>query len=228
MSQINLEKLPVLKLHTLPNQLPSVANVCAVLCWDKAGTHMAGLLSWKLQILCLFVLDICAESLVRKALIDFLRGLVEFDPVKRWSPLQVHTLSFSYVCVVALLFFSYLFHGCLRQFAQFFLSFFGHQQICMVKFYLRLNRSNLTFKFSIVGLYLGIFGETVQPDLVKCYKVNDFWFNTSAASFRLFITHLLLGRNSQNHTDLLLRLLELWVPSCSVKEKPSVKLNLYE
>ncbi|OAY82819.1 putative serine/threonine-protein kinase yakA [Ananas comosus] len=28
------------------------------------------------------------ENLTRMALIDFLRGLVEFDPVKRWSPLQ--------------------------------------------------------------------------------------------------------------------------------------------
>ncbi|XP_042382473.1 dual specificity protein kinase YAK1 homolog isoform X1 [Zingiber officinale] len=28
------------------------------------------------------------ESLTRLALVDFLRGLVEFDPVKRWSPLQ--------------------------------------------------------------------------------------------------------------------------------------------
>lgn len=188
-----------------------------------------GLLSWKLEILCLFVLDTCAESSVRKALIDFLRGLVEFDPVKRWSPLQVHTLSFSHsvhVCV-GLRFCFFILSWMPRTICTvFLLSFFGHQQICMVKFYLRLNWSNLTFKFSIEGLYLGIFGETVQPDLVRCYKVNDFWFNTSAASFRLFITHLLLGRNSENHIDLRLRLLELWVPSCSVKEKPSVKLNL--
>uniref|UniRef100_A0A5B7A0F1 Putative ATP binding protein isoform 1 n=1 Tax=Davidia involucrata TaxID=16924 RepID=A0A5B7A0F1_DAVIN len=32
--------------------------------------------------------DIARESQIRLALIDFLRGLVEFDPVKRWSPLQ--------------------------------------------------------------------------------------------------------------------------------------------
>ncbi|KAJ1702789.1 hypothetical protein LUZ63_002568 [Rhynchospora breviuscula] len=32
--------------------------------------------------------EISRESSMRKALIDFLRGLVEFDPVKRWSPLQ--------------------------------------------------------------------------------------------------------------------------------------------
>ncbi|KAL6972265.1 dual specificity protein kinase yak1 [Sarracenia purpurea var. burkii] len=32
--------------------------------------------------------DIVKESLLRLALIDFLRGLVELDPVKRWSPLQ--------------------------------------------------------------------------------------------------------------------------------------------
>lgn len=30
-----------------------------------------------------------AESQIRLALIDFLKGLVEFDPAKRWSPLQV-------------------------------------------------------------------------------------------------------------------------------------------
>ncbi|KAF5958954.1 hypothetical protein HYC85_000163 [Camellia sinensis] len=33
--------------------------------------------------------DIVKESQIRLALIDFLRGLVEFDPAKRWSPLQV-------------------------------------------------------------------------------------------------------------------------------------------
>ncbi|KAG8649925.1 dual specificity protein kinase YAK1 homolog [Manihot esculenta] len=32
--------------------------------------------------------DIMKESRVRLALIDFLRGLVEFDPAKRWSPFQ--------------------------------------------------------------------------------------------------------------------------------------------
>ncbi|XP_077244716.1 dual specificity protein kinase YAK1 homolog isoform X2 [Tasmannia lanceolata] len=32
--------------------------------------------------------EISKENLTRLALIDFLRGLVEFDPVKRWSPLQ--------------------------------------------------------------------------------------------------------------------------------------------
>ncbi|XP_048138332.1 dual specificity protein kinase YAK1 homolog isoform X2 [Rhodamnia argentea] len=32
--------------------------------------------------------DIIKESQVRLALIDFLRGLVEFDPAKRWSPFQ--------------------------------------------------------------------------------------------------------------------------------------------
>ncbi|KAK8690067.1 hypothetical protein V6N13_088770 [Hibiscus sabdariffa] len=32
--------------------------------------------------------DIIKESRIRLALIDFLRGLVEFDPAKRWSPLQ--------------------------------------------------------------------------------------------------------------------------------------------
>lgn len=32
--------------------------------------------------------DLLKESQVRLALIDFLRGLVEFDPAKRWSPLQ--------------------------------------------------------------------------------------------------------------------------------------------
>uniref|UniRef100_A0A2P2JKC4 Uncharacterized protein LOC8284284 isoform X2 n=2 Tax=Rhizophora mucronata TaxID=61149 RepID=A0A2P2JKC4_RHIMU len=32
--------------------------------------------------------DIIKESQIRLALIDFLRGLVEFDPAKRWSPLQ--------------------------------------------------------------------------------------------------------------------------------------------
>lgn len=32
---------------------------------------------------------IVAESQIRSALIDFLRGLVEFDPAKRWSPVQV-------------------------------------------------------------------------------------------------------------------------------------------
>ncbi|XP_019054412.1 PREDICTED: probable serine/threonine-protein kinase yakA isoform X2 [Nelumbo nucifera] len=32
--------------------------------------------------------EISKESLTRLALIDFLRGLVEFDPAKRWSPLQ--------------------------------------------------------------------------------------------------------------------------------------------
>ncbi|KAA8534710.1 hypothetical protein F0562_032227 [Nyssa sinensis] len=32
--------------------------------------------------------DIAKESQIRLALIDFLRGLVEFDPAKRWSPLQ--------------------------------------------------------------------------------------------------------------------------------------------
>lgn len=32
------------------------------------------------------------ESQVRLALIDFLRGLVEFDPAKRWSPFQVIVL----------------------------------------------------------------------------------------------------------------------------------------
>ena len=29
------------------------------------------------------------ESQKRLALVDFLRGLVEFDPAKRWSPFQV-------------------------------------------------------------------------------------------------------------------------------------------
>lgn len=32
--------------------------------------------------------DLAKESQIRLALIDFLRGLVEFDPAKRWSPLQ--------------------------------------------------------------------------------------------------------------------------------------------
>uniref|UniRef100_A0A1S3DVJ8 Dual specificity protein kinase YAK1 homolog n=2 Tax=Cicer arietinum TaxID=3827 RepID=A0A1S3DVJ8_CICAR len=32
--------------------------------------------------------DIAKESQIRLALIDFLRGLVEFDPAKRWSPFQ--------------------------------------------------------------------------------------------------------------------------------------------
>ncbi|KAL1332137.1 hypothetical protein HN51_061000 [Arachis hypogaea] len=32
--------------------------------------------------------DIVKESQIRLALIDFLRGLVEFDPAKRWSPFQ--------------------------------------------------------------------------------------------------------------------------------------------
>ncbi|XP_019195422.1 PREDICTED: dual specificity tyrosine-phosphorylation-regulated kinase 1B [Ipomoea nil] len=32
--------------------------------------------------------DIIKENQIRLALIDFLRGLVEFDPAKRWSPLQ--------------------------------------------------------------------------------------------------------------------------------------------
>ncbi|CAA0820121.1 yeast YAK1-related gene 1 [Striga hermonthica] len=32
--------------------------------------------------------DVIRESQIRLALIDFLRGLVEFDPAKRWSPLQ--------------------------------------------------------------------------------------------------------------------------------------------
>ncbi|XP_058000340.1 dual specificity protein kinase YAK1 homolog isoform X3 [Hevea brasiliensis] len=32
--------------------------------------------------------DIMKESQIRLALIDFLRGLVEFDPAKRWSPFQ--------------------------------------------------------------------------------------------------------------------------------------------
>jgi len=32
------------------------------------------------------------ETVSRLALVDFLRGLVEFDPGKRWSPLQVVTL----------------------------------------------------------------------------------------------------------------------------------------
>lgn len=32
------------------------------------------------------------ESQVRLALLDFLRGLVEFDPAKRWSPLQVFVM----------------------------------------------------------------------------------------------------------------------------------------
>ncbi|KAI9073823.1 hypothetical protein K1719_044225 [Acacia pycnantha] len=32
--------------------------------------------------------DILKESQIRLALIDFLRGLVEFDPAKRWSPFQ--------------------------------------------------------------------------------------------------------------------------------------------
>ncbi|KAJ9546123.1 hypothetical protein OSB04_025830 [Centaurea solstitialis] len=32
--------------------------------------------------------DLARESQIRLALIDFLRGLVEFDPAKRWSPLQ--------------------------------------------------------------------------------------------------------------------------------------------
>ncbi|KAG5559098.1 hypothetical protein RHGRI_008870 [Rhododendron griersonianum] len=32
--------------------------------------------------------DLVKESRLRLALIDFLRGLVEFDPAKRWSPLQ--------------------------------------------------------------------------------------------------------------------------------------------
>ncbi|XP_042515124.1 dual specificity protein kinase YAK1 homolog [Macadamia integrifolia] len=37
--------------------------------------------------------EISRESHTRLALIDFLRGLVEFDPAKRWSPLQVISLS---------------------------------------------------------------------------------------------------------------------------------------
>ncbi|XXG66720.1 hypothetical protein AAC387_Pa06g0241 [Persea americana] len=32
--------------------------------------------------------EICSENLTRSALIDFLRGLIEFDPDRRWSPLQ--------------------------------------------------------------------------------------------------------------------------------------------
>jgi dual specificity protein kinase YAK1 len=32
--------------------------------------------------------DVLKESRVRLALVDFLKGLVEFDPAKRWSPLQ--------------------------------------------------------------------------------------------------------------------------------------------
>jgi hypothetical protein len=37
------------------------------------------------------------------ALVDFLRGLVEFDPNKRWSPLQVFaddTSTFSFLCII--------------------------------------------------------------------------------------------------------------------------------
>lgn len=37
----------------------------------------------------LLYLEIVIENQIRLALIDFLRGLVEFDPAKRWSPLQV-------------------------------------------------------------------------------------------------------------------------------------------
>lgn len=33
--------------------------------------------------------SVVAENGMRLALIDFLKGLVEFDPDKRWSPLQV-------------------------------------------------------------------------------------------------------------------------------------------
>lgn len=36
----------------------------------------------------LFIICV-AESQIRLALVDFLRGLVEFDPAKRWSPFQV-------------------------------------------------------------------------------------------------------------------------------------------
>ncbi|KAI3762454.1 hypothetical protein L1987_52884 [Smallanthus sonchifolius] len=32
--------------------------------------------------------DLARESRLRLSLIDFLKGLVEFDPAKRWSPLQ--------------------------------------------------------------------------------------------------------------------------------------------
>lgn len=32
---------------------------------------------------------VVSEHRSRLALMDFLRGLVEFDPVKRWSPMQV-------------------------------------------------------------------------------------------------------------------------------------------
>jgi len=36
--------------------------------------------------------DAHTENVSRSALVDFIRGLVEFDPGKRWSPLQVITL----------------------------------------------------------------------------------------------------------------------------------------
>ncbi|XP_076946170.1 dual specificity protein kinase YAK1 homolog [Bidens hawaiensis] len=32
--------------------------------------------------------DLVRESQMRLSLIDFLKGLVEFDPAKRWSPMQ--------------------------------------------------------------------------------------------------------------------------------------------
>ena len=34
-------------------------------------------------------IELVIESQIRLALIDFLKGLVEFDPAKRWSPFQV-------------------------------------------------------------------------------------------------------------------------------------------
>lgn len=102
---------------------------------------------------------------------------MEFDPVKRWSPLQVHTHSFSHsvhVCVgLRFCFFHIYFINASDNLPSFSFVLFWPSANLHGEFYLRLNMSNLTFKFSIEGLYLGIFGETVQPDLVKCYKVND-------------------------------------------------------
>ncbi|KAK1305846.1 Serine/threonine-protein kinase AFC1 [Acorus calamus] len=46
--------------------------------------------------------DIYKETLIRSALIDLLRGLLEFDPKKRWSPLQASRHPFitgeSFIC----------------------------------------------------------------------------------------------------------------------------------
>lgn len=38
------------------------------------------------------------ERVSRSALIDFIKGLIEFDPVKRWSPLQVCKLIMNTIC----------------------------------------------------------------------------------------------------------------------------------